>query len=131
MRQRVIRPTSGSSPTLLGVSERHLRRIFLAEHGVTPVQYMQTRRLLLAKQLLTDTQLPITQVALASGFKSVRRFNAAFADSYRMSPSRLRGHAADTPPCADGAVTMVLGYRTPYDDATLLKFFALRAIPGI
>ena len=124
-------PDVGQLAELLGVSERHLRRIFLAEHGVTPVQYMQTRRLLLAKQLLTDTQLPITQVALASGFKSVRRFNAAFADSYRMSPSRLRGHTAGTPQCADGAVTMVLGYRAPYDQAALLKFFALRAIPGI
>ena len=124
-------PDVGQLAELLGVSERHLRRIFLAEHGVTPVQYMQTRRLLLAKQLLTDTHLPITQVALASGFKSVRRFNAAFANSYRMSPSRLRGRAADTPPRADGAVTMALGYRTPYDHATLLRFFALRAIPGI
>jgi len=66
----------------LGVSDRHLRRIFQAEHGVTPLQYLQTRRLLLAKQLLTDTRLPVAQIALASGFNSLRRFNAAFADSY-------------------------------------------------
>ncbi|HRP29979.1 MAG TPA: Ada metal-binding domain-containing protein, partial [Burkholderiaceae bacterium] len=56
----------------LGVSDRHLRRIFAAEHGVTPLQYLQTRRLLLAKQLLTDSDLPVAQVALASGFRSVR-----------------------------------------------------------
>ncbi len=91
---------SGNTPSLaelaakLGVSDRHLRRIFLTEHGVTPLQYLQTRRLLLAKQLLTDSSLPVSQVALASGFKSLRRFNAAFAESYRMSPSRLRGKAA-------------------------------------
>ena len=72
------------------MSDRHLRRIFFAEHGVTPLQYLQTRRLLLAKQLLTDTKMPISQVALTSGFKSLRRFNAAFADGYRMNPTRLR-----------------------------------------
>ncbi len=74
----------------LGVSDRHLRRIFAAEHGVSPLQYVQTRRLLLAKRLLTDTALPVTEVALASGFASLRRFNAAFVQRYRMSPSRLR-----------------------------------------
>ncbi len=115
----------------LGVSERHLRRIFLAEHGVTPLQHLQTRRLLLAKHLLTDTQLPVTQVALASGFKSLRRFNAAFADSYRMSPGRLRRSAAP-PQAADAqGVTLSLGWREPYDAQALLKFFAQRAIPGI
>jgi AraC family transcriptional regulator, regulatory protein of adaptative response / DNA-3-methyladenine glycosylase II len=135
------RAASGEAPDVaslaltLGVSDRHLRRIFLAEHGVTPLQYLQTRRLLLAKQLLTDTRLPITQVALASGFKSLRRFNAAFAASYRMSPSRLRGRldsasnvAADP---ADTGVAMTLGYRAPYDVRALLRFFEQRAIPGI
>ena len=74
----------------LGVSDRHLRRIFFAEHGVTPLQYLQTRRLLLAKQLLTDTQMPVAQIALTSGFRSLRRFNAAFLGGYRMNPTRLR-----------------------------------------
>ena len=87
---------SGEAPSVaelaarLGVSDRHLRRIFFAEHGVTPLQYLQTRRLLLAKQLLTDTRMPIAQVALTSGFDSLRRFNAAFAGGYRMNPTRLR-----------------------------------------
>src|SRR5690606_15490148 len=62
----------------LGVSDRHLRRIFEEQLGVSPLQYLQTRRLLAAKQLLADTTLPVAQVALASGFASVRRFNAAF-----------------------------------------------------
>jgi AraC family transcriptional regulator of adaptative response / DNA-3-methyladenine glycosylase II len=74
----------------LGVTDRHLRRIFAAEHGVSPVDYLTTQRLLHAKQLLTDTTLPVTQVALASGFASLRRFNAAFAERYRMSPTALR-----------------------------------------
>lgn len=121
----------------LGVSDRHLRRIFAAEHGVTPMQYLQTRRLLLAKQLLTDTALPVAQVALASGFRSLRRFNAAFADSYRMSPSRLRGNAGDDESGSTDAapafeaVGVTLAYRAPYDVDALLRFIALRAIPGI
>jgi len=123
----------------LGVSDRHLRRIFVAEHGVTPMQYLQTRRLLLAKQLLTDSRLPVAQVALASGFRSLRRFNAAFADSYRMSPRRLRGEADDATERnsihrrgeALESITVTLGFRPPYDLAALLRFFALRAIPGI
>jgi AraC family transcriptional regulator, regulatory protein of adaptative response / DNA-3-methyladenine glycosylase II len=116
----------------LGVSDRHLRRIFQAEHGVTPLQYLQTRRLLLAKQLLTDTKLPVAQIALASGFNSLRRFNAAFVESYRMSPSRLRGDADDdAAPATDAAVSVKLGYRAPYDSAALLRFLAQRAIPGV
>jgi AraC family transcriptional regulator, regulatory protein of adaptative response / DNA-3-methyladenine glycosylase II len=105
--------------TRLGVSDRHLRRIFQAEHGVTPVQYLQTRRLLTAKHLLTDTRMPVSQVALASGFGSLRRFNAAFAENYRMSPSRLRGDAADEPPAGSEAIAVTLSYRAPYDIARL------------
>ena len=118
----------------LGVSDRHLRRIFAAEQGVTPMQYLQTRRLLLAKQLLTDSALPVAQVALASGFRSLRRFNAAFAHQYRMSPSRLRGAAGDEPDRADAtpdAITLTLAYRAPFDQVALLRFVAQRAIPGI
>lgn len=115
----------------LGVSDRHLRRIFQAEHGVTPLQYVQTRRLLLAKQLLTDTRLPVAQIALASGFNSLRRFNAAFAESYRMSPSRLRGEVEGDELASDAAVTVKLAYRAPYDVEAFLSFIAQRAIPGI
>ncbi len=129
----------------LGVSDRHLRRIFFAEHGVTPLQYLQTRRLLLAKQLLTDTQMPVAQIALTSGFRSLRRFNAAFLGGYRMNPTRLRRAAPRTvgeaPQAARGrastrlvaseAITLNLGYRAPYDVDALLAFFAQRAIPGV
>ena len=80
----------------LGVTDRHLRRIFLAAHGVTPIDYLTTQRLLLAKQLLTDTALSVTQVALAAGFGSQRRFNAAFAERYRLSPTGLRRTLAFT-----------------------------------
>jgi AraC family transcriptional regulator of adaptative response / DNA-3-methyladenine glycosylase II len=127
---------SGGVPSIaalaerLGVSDRHLRRIFHAEHGVTPLQYLQTRRLLLAKQLLTDTRLAVTEVAHASGFLSVRRFNAAFADSYRMSPTALRRDTTrDTP--ADDAVVLHLGLRAPYDHVALLRFLGARAVPGV
>ncbi len=129
--------SSGDAPRLvevaakLGVSDRHLRRIFQAEHGVTPVQYLQTRRLLLAKQLLTDTRLPITQVASASGYQSLRRFNAAFAENYRMSPSRLRGDAKEERLSATDSLQITLSYRAPYDVERLMKFIAQRAIPGV
>jgi AraC family transcriptional regulator of adaptative response / DNA-3-methyladenine glycosylase II len=133
---------SGEAPSLaklalrLGVSDRHLRRIFQAEHGVTPLQYLQTRRLLLAKQLLTDTTLPVSQIALASGFQSLRRFNAAFAENYRMSPSRLRGESADDESSSrgvsgDDAIRIKLGYRAPYDVDAMLRFLAQRAIPNV
>jgi AraC family transcriptional regulator of adaptative response / DNA-3-methyladenine glycosylase II len=128
---------TGEAPSLvqvaekLGVSDRHLRRIFQAEHGVTPLQYMQTRRLLLAKQLLTDTRLPVAQVALASGFNSLRRFNAAFVENYRMSPSRLRGEVDEASFDRDAAIVVKLGFRPPYDVGSLLKFLSLRAIPDI
>ena len=69
----------------LGVTDRHLRRIFVATHGVTPIDYLTTQRLLLAKQLLTDTELPMADVAFASGFGSQRRFNAAFSERYATS----------------------------------------------
>lgn len=129
---------SGDAATLaalaarLGVSDRHLRRIFLAEHGVTPMQYLQTRRLLLAKQLLTDSAMPVAQVALAAGFRSLRRFNAAFVAHYRMSPGRLRSASPERAESeTTDAVSITLAYRAPFDHATLLRFFARRAIPGI
>ncbi|HUP08630.1 MAG TPA: Ada metal-binding domain-containing protein [Caldimonas sp.] len=127
-------PSVAALAARLGVSERHLRRIFAAEHGVTPLQYVQTRRLLLAKQLLTDTRLPVSQVALSSGFRSLRRFNAAFAESYRMNPARLRKEARTTNDAAlvdDPAVTVTLAYRTPYAVEPLLRFLAARAIGGV
>ena len=114
----------------LGVTDRHLRRTFAAVYGVSPIQYLQTRRLLLAKQLLTDTRLPVTQVAFAAGFQSLRRFNALFASRYRLSPTALR--TACMPQAAHPqAITLLLGYRPPYQWDRLLAFLQARAIPGV
>lgn len=118
----------------LGVTDRHLRRIFATAHGVTPIDYLTTQRLLLAKRLLTDTALPVTQVALASGFGSLRRFNAAFVERYRLSPSALRrdGGAATPAPAPSAAATSLrLAYRPPYDVDGVIAFFAHRALPGV
>jgi len=112
----------------LGVSSRHVRRIFEAQFGVTPLQYLQTRRLLTAKQLLADTNLPITQVALMSGFASVRRFNAAFAQHYHLNPTQLRRQGMQ--PAGDG-ITVKLGYRPPYDVAAMLGFMGRHNIGAI
>jgi AraC family transcriptional regulator of adaptative response / DNA-3-methyladenine glycosylase II len=120
-------PSADRLAQRLGISDRHLRRIFEAQLGVSPLQYLQTRRLLNAKQLLADTQLPVTQVALASGFASVRRFNSAFSAHYGLSPSGLRRAGA----ARDASCEVRLGYRPPYDVGAMLGFFRTRAIHGI
>ncbi|KAF1041394.1 MAG: putative bifunctional transcriptional activator/DNA repair enzyme AlkA [Herbaspirillum frisingense] len=112
----------------LGVRDRHLRRIFEARFGVSPLQYLQTRRLLCAKQLLTDTDLPVADVALASGFASVRRFNTVFCGHYGMPPTRLR---KSLPAAARGVATVRLGLRPPYDAQAVMDFLARRAVPGV
>ncbi len=122
------RPSVEKLAAKLGVSDRHLRRIFEAQFGVSPMQYLQTRRLLTAKQLLADTNMPITQVALISGFASVRRFNAAFVQHYQLNPTQLRRQGSR--PAGDG-ITIKLGYRPPYDVAAMLEFFRKRAINTI
>ncbi|CAM3756722.1 DNA-3-methyladenine glycosylase 2 family protein [Paracidovorax anthurii] len=111
----------------LGVSDRHLRRVFESALGISPLRYLQTRRLLSAKQLLTDTDLPVTQVALASGFGSVRRFNAAFAQHYGLNPTGLRRSGGG----AEDAGAVRLAFRPPLDVAALLGFFAQRQIHGM
>ncbi len=108
----------------LGVTDRHLRRIFAKRHGVSPLAWLCTQRLLLAKQLLTDTGLPVTQVALATGWGSLRRFNAAFAQHYRLSPSALRRAGAVEPG------VLKLAWRPPYDVDGMLGFISRRAVPG-
>ncbi len=116
----------------LGVTDRHLRRIFQATHGVSPHDYLATQRLLLAKQLLTDTTLPVTQVALASGFDSLRRFNAAFVERYRFNPTQLRREGGTGAAAASRTATALrLAYRPPYDLEAVLGFFARRQLQGI
>lgn len=108
----------------LGVTGRHLRRVVQTEFGVSPIELAQTQRLLLAKRLLTDTDLPVTEIAFASGFASLRRFNALFKERYRLSPTDLRkGRLAGVP-----AETLVceVAYRPPLDWPSLLTFLAGR-----
>lgn len=114
----------------LGYTDRHLRRAFEAEYGVTPAQYFRTCRLLLAKSLLTDTDLPVSRVAKASGFGSVRRFNDAFKEHYRLTPSDLRKRQGKTGIRA-GTIALHLSYRPPYRFSELLAFFRDRALAHV
>ncbi len=113
----------------LGLSSRQLRRAVRREFGVTAVELAQTRRLLLAKQLLGETSLPITQVAFAAGFESLRRFNASFRAHYRLAPSALRRTARGM---SNGhALRLTLAYRPPYDWPALVRFLAARSTAGV
>ncbi|MBB5017934.1 AraC family transcriptional regulator of adaptative response / DNA-3-methyladenine glycosylase II [Chitinivorax tropicus] len=113
----------------LGVTSRHLRRVFVTEFGVSPVAYMQTQRLLLAKRLLTDTRLSVAEVAFAAGFGSVRRLNTTFIERYRMQPTALRKpRAASTLPTT---LEFQLAYHPPYAWSAMLAFLAGRAIEGV
>src|SRR5271156_5019486 len=84
----------GELAAALGVSERHLRRVTESELGVSPIELAQTQRLLLAKRLLRETTLSLTQIAYASGFGSVRRFNALFKSRYALNPRAVPGSAS-------------------------------------
>ncbi|GAB3389226.1 DNA-3-methyladenine glycosylase 2 family protein [Lysobacter fragariae] len=110
------------------IGERQLRRLFVERLGVPPIGVQGTRRLLFAKQLLTETALPVTQVAMASGFGSLRRFNAAFLEAYRMAPRDLRKQRVEAP---GETLTLRLGYRPPYDFVAMLDFLRGRALPGV
>jgi AraC family transcriptional regulator of adaptative response / DNA-3-methyladenine glycosylase II len=113
----------------LGVTDRHLRRVFQQEFGVAPVEYAQTQRLLLAKRLLTDTALPVIDVAMASGFASLRRFNDLFRTRYRMTPGELRRTSGKDSPT--DTLAFDLAYRPPYDWEAMLAFLERRAIAGV
>jgi AraC family transcriptional regulator of adaptative response / DNA-3-methyladenine glycosylase II len=115
----------------LGVTGRQLRRALKREFGVAPVELAQTHRLLLAKQLLTDTRLPMTQVAYASGFQSLRRFNALFHSRYHLNPGSLRRRATSRAGDESDAIHLMLAYRPPIDLAALLAFLGARATPGV
>ncbi|MCA9777012.1 MAG: DNA-3-methyladenine glycosylase 2 family protein [Candidatus Eremiobacteraeota bacterium] len=112
----------------LGISSRQLRRSVQQEFGVTPIALAQTQRLLLAKQLLTETSLPVTEIAFASGFSSLRRFNALFLDRYGLNPSALRKkpgiHSQSEP------LTLSLAYRPPLAWNDLLDFLRSHALHG-
>lgn len=123
---------SGSLESLaerLGLGTRQLRRLFIKHLGAAPNAVAQTRRLLLAKQLIHQTSLPMTDVALASGFGSVRRFNEAFRQLYGRPPSALRG--STKPMAAPSEIVLLLPYRPPYDWEAMLDFLECRAIAGM
>src|SRR5690242_11415548 len=116
----------------LGVGARQLRRLFRQHVGASPIAVAQTRRVLLAKQLIHETRLSMAEVALAAGFGSVRRFNETFRQLFGRPPGALRrGTAADVSSGPAGQVTILLRYRPPYDWPAMLAFLRARAIPGI
>ncbi len=125
--------------TQFGWSSRQIRRMLQQELGVSPMELVQTRRLLLAKQLLTETTLPIAQVAFSSGFSSLRRFNDAFSARYGIPPTRLRKAAngsasigsASNGSASDGTLTLQLGYRPPFDWTGMMLFLRARALAGV
>ena len=115
-----------------GWSSRQIRRMVQKELGVSPIELVLTRRLLLAKQLLTETTLPVIDIAFASGFSSLRRFNDAFSGRYGMPPSRLRRTAVggDTTPSRE-SFTLQLAYRPPFDWPAMLDFIGARTLEGV
>lgn len=116
----------------LGVGSRHLRRMFLEHLGATPVAIAQTRRVHFAKKLIDETELPMTRVAMAAGFGSIRRFNATFQKLYGRSPRDLRAaRVRERAQREAGVYTFRLGYRPPYNWAGIIGFLAPRAIPGV
>ena len=110
----------------LGVSDRHLRRVTEAELGVSPVELAQTQKLLLAKRLLSETSLKLTDIAFASGFGSVRRFNALFKVRYGLNPRSLRRTSTAT-----YGLLCQLDFRPPLAWEHMLGYLRLRAIPGV
>ena len=116
----------------LGIGERHLRRLFQQHLGASPIAVAQTRRVLLAKQLIHETKLPMAEIAFAAGFGSIRRFNETFQTLFGRAPRELRRvRAEDVPAGPSGEITLLLRYHPPYDWPTTLDFLRRRAIAGI
>ncbi|MFK7954746.1 MAG: Ada metal-binding domain-containing protein [Lysobacterales bacterium] len=118
----------------LGVSARHLRRLFEDHFGVSPVDYLQTQRLLMAKRLLTDTSMSVTDIAGAAGFGSLRRLNASMKERYNLSPSALRAHnlgGKAVQQTAANGLQFSMPVREPYDFEWMCSFFQSRSIEGL
>lgn len=115
----------------LGVSARHLHRLFSIHLGTSPIAVAKTWRLNFAKQLISDTDLPMSRVALAAGFRTVRRFNDAIRSLYGRPPSELRRQRSAALHAAPDEYVFRLPYRRPYDWDSLVAFLAARAIPGV
>ena len=115
----------------LGIGLRHLRRVFLRHLGASPRAVMQTRRLHFAKKLIDETTLPMTQIAIASGFGCVRRFNAAIRNTYQRTPTQMRRLARAPDLEREDQYVLRLSYRPPYNWKILLAYLAARATPGV
>jgi AraC family transcriptional regulator of adaptative response / DNA-3-methyladenine glycosylase II len=116
----------------LGVTGRHLRRLFDTHLGASPIAVAQARRVHFAKMLLDNTPLPITEIAMSSGFSSVRRFNTVFSKTFGRSPREVReSRPARTPLRTKQGLELHLSFREPFDWRAMLEFLALRAIPGV
>ncbi len=115
----------------LGVGTRHLRRLFIRHLGATPMAVAQTRRLHFAKKLIDETTLPMSEVALASGFGCVRRFNAAIQTTYHRTPSQIRRLARQKTIQPENQYIFHLRFRPPYHWSGMLAFLAARATPGV
>lgn len=117
--------------TRLGVGDRHLRRLFDQHLGISPVAVAQTRRLLFAKQLIDQTTLPMTDIALAAGFNSLRRFNAAIHQTYQKAPRALRRLQVEASTDSVPEIQLKLSFTPPYDWATLVQFLMMRQTAGV
>lgn len=115
----------------LGIGTRHLRRLFLKHLGATPSAVARTRRLDFAKKLIDETSLPMSHVAIASGFGCVRRFNAAIRATFKRTPTHIRRIALKRAWLPENQYSLRLGFRPPYDWHGMLRYLAPRAIPGV
>jgi AraC family transcriptional regulator of adaptative response / DNA-3-methyladenine glycosylase II len=115
----------------LGVGSRHLRRLFIRHLGATPSAVAQTRRMHFAKKLIDETRLPMGQIAIASGFGCVRRFNAAIRKTYQRTPTQIRHLVRQKMLPVENQYSFHLKFRPPYDWNGMLSFLAARATPGV
>lgn len=116
----------------LGVTSRHLRRLFAKHLGASPLAVAHTQRLHFAKRLIDETQLPMSHISMAAGYRSIRRFNDTFKKTYGRAPRELRKLGDDVMAGVDSATLSVrLPYRQPFDWNAMLGFFAARATPGV
>ena len=115
----------------LGVGSRHLRRLFMKHLGASPSTVAQTRRLQFAKKLIDETSLPMSQVAISSGFGCVRRFNAAIFKTYKRTPTHIRRLSRSSEAQTENEYVFRLRFRPPYNWEGMLQFLALRCTPGV
>lgn len=123
--------TVESLATQLGVGERHLRKLFAKHLGTSPIAVAQTQRLFFAKQLLDETTLSVTDVAMTAGFSSLRRFNTVIQNTYQRSPTELRDRQTKPTATQTPVITLKLPFHPPYHWAALTRFFAARVTPGL